>query len=230
MSTELLGWQDEHLLDHRRRLRTAMFVSLALHGLVLAAFAVAPPSPTAKAPEYLAVELVAAPSSGGRAPSKPRAAAKPAPSPPPPAEAPPPPSPPPAPAPPVPKAPVQVLPEETPGRIREVKPEPEVVAKVEPKPAEKPAPKPPPRPVERPRRRAEKEEALSFEDAMAALEDELGTDETRDLLKPQGSGAESSDSEATAAARPGVTVSPEQLAWDREVSRRIRNRFPSFAR
>ncbi len=91
----------------------------------------------------------------------------------------------------------------------------------------------PPRPVEPSRRRPEKEEALSFEDAMAALEDELGTDETRDLLKPQGSGAEPSDSESTAIARPwsdrepraaglgsrGVSHDPRALSESRAISR-----------
>jgi len=208
-----------------------MFVSLALHGLVLALFAASPPTPMAKAPEYIAVELIAAPPAGGRGPAKPPAAAKPAPAPPPPPAAEPaPPSPPPAPAPPAPKAPVQVLPEETPGRIRKVEPEPDVVAKVQPKPVEKPVPQAPPRPVEPSRRRAaEQEEAPSLEDVMAELEDELGGDPTRDLLKPQGSGAQSSDSAATASSRPGVKVSPEQLAWDLEVSRMIRARFPTLA-
>jgi len=207
-----------------------MFVSLAVHGVVLGAFAVTPPTPFAPAPEYLAVELVAASPPGGAARPTPRPAAK-APAPAPPEPAPEPAPPPPAPAPPVTKAPVQVLPEEDPGRIREAKPEPETVAKVvakpEPRPADKPTPKPPPVPTSRPRPVKEKE--LSFEDAMAALEDELGGDATRDLLKPQGSGGEDAKAEATSVARPGVTVSPEQLAWDREVSRMIRERFPSFA-
>ena len=161
MSAEVVGWHDEHLLDHRRRLRNATCVSLALHGLVFAAFAVAPPRPQAKLPQVIAVDLIASPLLSSRPAPSPGRTAPPAPKAPP-APAPPPP---PAPAPPVAKAPVQVLPEETPGRIREAKPE--QVAKAKP-----PEPKPVPR---RPRKR---EKALSSEDAMAALDDELGVDET----------------------------------------------------
>jgi outer membrane biosynthesis protein TonB len=218
LSAELLGWHDEHLLDHRRRLRTAMFVSLAAHGLIFAVFAASPPVPVFDVPQSLAVELVAALPAAARA-------ARPAPSPPAPAPPAAEPEPPPPPAPPVRKAPVQVLPEETPGRIREAKPEPEKVAKVKPKPA--PTPKPPAR------KRRPKEKALSFEDAMAALEDELGVDETAELLVPQAqseAAVESDASAVTTAARPGVTVTPEQAAWDREVSRLIRENFPTFAR
>lgn len=226
-----------------------MFVSLALHGLVIAAFAVSPPVPRAPMPEFLSVDLVAPMPVGGPRPAarvpapptppapaettqpEPEAPPTPAPA----AEAPPPP--PPEPAPPVTKAPVQVLPEETPGRIREAKPEPEEVAKVEPepkpvpKPVARPAPKKPPTPSATPRRRrGEKEEELSFEDAMAALENELGRDETADLLKPQGREDGVAEAEPTASSRPGRTASPEQVAWDREVLRMIRNRFPNFAR
>jgi len=223
LSAELLDWHDEHLLDHRRRLRTAMFVSLAVHGLIFALFAASPPSPLPPAPEYLAVELVAAApvaASARPAPSPAPSKAEPA------AAQPPEPVLPPPPAPPVAKAPVQVLPEETPGRIREAKPEPETVAKVEPKPVPKPEAKPPPV-----RQRRRKEEALSLDDAMAALENELGVDETAELLTPQSSPGAAANPDASATiARPGLTVTPEQAAWDREVSRRIRDRFPNFAR
>ncbi len=208
MTAELLDWHDEHLVDHRRRLRTAMFVSLAMHGLIFAVFAASPPRALPPAPQYLAVDLVAAP---------PVARATETSSPSPPA-----PTPPPS-APPVPKAPVQVLPEETPGRIRKAAPEPDVVAKVEPKPIAKPTPTP--------RRRRAKERALSFEDAMAALENELGVDETAEFLTPRVTPEDTEESDASALAfRPGVTVTPEQAAWDREVSRLIRDRFPNFAR
>jgi len=213
-----MDWQDEHLLDHRRRLRTGMFVSLAVHGMIFATFAIAPPSPSPDAPRYLAVDLVAAPPAAPArpAPSARKSAPEPAPAPEPAAA----PAPPP---PPIAKAPVQVLPEETPGRIRKAKPEPEVVAKVPPKPT----PKPP-----KPRARKPKEEALSLEDAMAALGDELGVDETADLLKPQeepsAQGAEEADATATAA-RTGVTVSPEQAKWDRTVSQKISAWLPNFA-
>lgn len=226
---DLADWHDEHLLDHRRRLRTAMFLSFAVHGLVFALFAVSPPMPMHDVQEFIAVELVGPPPAAAPARSAPKSASAPkAPAPPPP------PAPaaeptPPAPAPPVAKSPVQVLPEETPGRIREVKPEPEVVAKVEKKPVVKPPPAPPVQP-----KRPPKEKALSFEDAMAALEDELGVDETASLLAPRPSpdakaAAESAEASA-AAARPGITVTPEQAAWDREVSRMIRERLPNFAR
>jgi len=220
LSAELLGWHDEHLLDHRRRLRTAMFVSVAMHGLIFAVFAASPPVPVFDVPQSLAIELVAALPAAARA-------ARPSPSPPAPAPAPPAaePEPPPPPAPPVQKAPVQVLPEETPGRIREAKPEPVKVAKRQPKPV--PTPTPPARKL-RP-----KEKALSLEEAMAALEDELGIDETAELLVPQAQPEAAAESDASAvatAARPGVTVTPEQAAWDREVYRLIRERFPTFAR
>ena len=129
MSLELIGWHDEYDLDDRRRLRNAMLFSLALHGSIFAAFAVTPARSVAPMPQVLAIELVAAPPTAARA-SRPRPAPAPAQTPPP--------------APPVVKAPVQVLPEETPGRILKAKPKPE------------PA-------IRRPR----KEKVLSYEEAMA---------------------------------------------------------------
>jgi len=141
----------------------------------------------------------------------------------PPAPAPPAPdvTPPPAPAaPPITEAPVQVLPEETPGKIREApKPAPappKVVAKVEPKPA------PPPR-----RRR---EKAVSYEDAMAALNDELGLDESAPLVEAQDPAAEAAPSETGGSASKGIEVSPEQLAWDRQVTQKISKRFVNIPR
>jgi colicin import membrane protein len=213
LSAELIGWHDEDALDHRRRLRNALVASLALHVSLFAAFALAPTPAPAPLPQVLAVELVAAPASPARSarPAKPPPApVKPAPAEPPPAA---------APAPPQPKAPVQVLPEESPGRIREAKPEPapakpEKVAKVEPKPEPKPAP---------PRR----EEAVSYEEAMA----ELGLDETEEFLESLPGAkkeAETSSAEATPTpgaetSQAGVKIPPELAEWNLKTRRRIQN-------
>ena len=207
MSVELIGWHDEHSPDHRRRLRNAMLVSLAIHGSIFAAFAVGPTPTFAPMPEVISIDLVAAPPAASRpsrrspAPPPPKA---PAPEPPPPEPAPP--------TPPVVKAPVQVLPEESPGRIRKVKPEP------------KPAP---------PRPKREKE--LSYEDAMAALDDELGVDETADLLQappaPVESEISSGQPEASEASRSGAVVSPELAAWNLATARLIQRTWvapPNF--
>ena len=199
MSAEVIGWLDEDSLDHRRRLRFAMIVSLAIHGLMMAVFAVTPPRPVARLPEALSVELVAA------LPAAPRPTRAPAPRAAPPPKA--------APAPPIIKAPVQVLPEEAPGRIRKAKPEPEPVVK-----------------------RPTKEKALSYEDAMAALDDELGVDETAELLTPPPLLQASEDSSARPlasdrASRPGVTVSPELAAWNQATRRLIQSKWvtpPSY--
>lgn len=227
MTADLVGWHDEHLLDHRRRVRTAMFVSLALHGVLFAIFAVSPPKAMAPIPEYLAVDLVAAPPSRPSprppAPNAPPSEPAPAPAPPPAAEPAPPPAPEPPPvAPPAPiaKAPVQVLPEETPGRIREAKPPPpKVVAKVEPKPEPKPAP-----------RRRRREKAVSYEDAMAALADELGIDEAAPVVEPQAKADDAPGEESANAPTGDVAISPEQLAWDRSVRQQISKRFVDLAR
>ena len=226
MTADFADWVDEHSQDHRRRLRTAMFMSLAMHAVLLGVFAVSPPALIAPTPEYLSVDLVAAAPPARRvtrSPSAPPAtppAAEPAPAPPPPAPS--------APAPPIAEAPVQVLPEETPGRIREAKPEPQKIvaeAKVEPTP--KPAPPaPPPRP--------KKEEVFADDDAaMAALMAELGGDEVSELLESSASQrAEDAAIEAESAGAPqkGIEVSPEQLAWDRGVQQQISRRFPDLAR
>lgn len=235
MSAEVVDWQDELQIDHRRRLRNAALVSLALHGVLFAAFTLPSSRPVPPMPEVIAVELVAAPPGVGR-PSGPREAPAPSPSPkpapapqvePPAAPEPPPPAPPPPP-----KAPVQVLPEETPGRIRkaeptppEPSPEPEV-SRPAPKPSPKPAPKPPPAP-EPPVRRAEPEPELSYADAMAALDEELGGDEASALLAPTPApqaqtGSEDSGGQPTAA-RPGAIVSPELAAWNQATRRRIQS-------
>ena len=169
MSAEAIGWQEELQLDHRRRLRNASLVSLALHVVVFAAFAIAPPRLAPPLPAVVAVDLVSLPPGAG---APPRARPAPAPAP----KAAPEPAPEPAapPPPPPPKAPVQVLPEESPSTVRKPEPQkpkekPKKVVKAEPKPV-----------VQRPKR----ESALSYEDAMAALDDELGVDETSELLAP----------------------------------------------
>jgi len=213
LTAELIGWLDEHSLDHRRRMRNAMLVSLAIHGLVIALFAASPPAQFAPLPEVLAVELVAAPPS-----SRPPPRAKP--SPPPKAASseratPPPPTP----APPVTKAPVQVLPEEAPGRIRKVKPEvaPKSLAKV------KPEPKPEPE-LWRP----EREEPPDLEDVMAGLYDETGLNETAGLVQSPASVVEDSKAEASSEVRqsqPGAAISPELAAWNLEVQRLIQSKW-----
>jgi TonB family protein len=215
-----MSWQDELQLDHRRRLRNASFVSLALHVVVFAAFAISPPRSAPPLPAVLAVDLVAAmPNAAPAARPAPVAKLRPAPAP----AAPPEPAPEPVapPPPPPPKAPVQVLPEEAPLRIKKLerKPAPEktkAVAKVEPKPAPpKPAPvAPKPKPPEE----------LSYEDAMAALDEELGEDETADLRAPAPPRALPSVP-AESSGRPGVAsgavVSPELARWSLATRRRI---------
>lgn len=201
MSVELIGWQDEDYFDHRRRLRNAMLVSLAIHGSIFAAFAISPPRPVVPMPQVIAIELIAAPAAASRS-------SRPSPAPPPTkATAPEPPAREPAPpTPPVVKAPVQVLPEESPGRIRKAKPKP------------KPAPRRPSRP-----------KALSYEDAMAALDDELGVDETADLLRPPpgppGPEDSSGQPETSDLSRAGAVVSPELAAWNLATQRLIRNKW-----
>ena len=68
MTADLIGWHDEHGPDHRRRLRNAMILSVAMHGSIFAAFAIAPPREVVPMPQVLAVELVAGPPAGGRTP------------------------------------------------------------------------------------------------------------------------------------------------------------------
>ena len=210
MSAETIGWYDEGLVDHRRRLRNSILLSLAFHGAIFAALAITPSRPRAPMPEVLQVELIAA--TPGPAP-----ASRPTPKPQPAKAAPPEPAPaePPPPAPPVTKAPVQVLPEETPGRIQKARPEKtkqKVVAKAETRP-----------------RRRKKEKALSYEDAMAALDDELGVDETADLLQPAATPdafeASSNQPEEVSTSRPGITISPELAAWNRATQRLIQNNW-----
>lgn len=209
MTADLVGWQNAEALEHRRRVRNAMGLSLAIHAGFLGLFALAPPTLVVDAPAAISVDLIApplAPPGGGR--KAPAPAAKPAAKAPTPAKAAPPPAPEPPP-PPIAKAPVQVLPEETPGKVRKAPPEPtESTAAPKKKPPTKPAP----------RRRPKREDPVSLEDAMAALSDELGGDETDTLLQPRDDpGAAAGDSDSTGAPTTGVQVSPEQLAWDRKV-------------
>ena len=235
MSTEVMSWHDELQLDHRRRLRNASLVSLALHVVIFAAFAISPPRSAPPLPAVLSVDLVSAPPSATAAPRPARApraapapAAEPAPAPEPAPVAPPPPPPP--------KAPVQVLPEETPSRIQKVEPKrepekPKEIVKAVPKPPP-PAPSPPkPSPVA-PKPKPPKE--LSYEDAMAALDDELGVDETSELLAPappREVPSEPADSSGRPGARSGAIISPELAAWNLATRRRIQSKWvtpPNF--
>ncbi len=202
MSVQLVGWQDEHWLDHRRRLRNGGLVSLAIHGLVFALLVISPPGATPPLPEVLTVDLVASLPARRPAPRPaPTARAAPEPAPMPAPEPPPPPKP-------VARAPVQVLPEEAPARIRKVEPTP------------------------RPRRRP-RQEALSYEAAMAALDEELGPVETSELLEAPDAGApaeptaptEAAEATELATGRPGTLVSRELAAWTEATRRRIQSRW-----
>jgi colicin import membrane protein len=221
-----IGWQEELRIDHRRHLRSAALVSLALHGVVFAALTVAPSPSMPPLPEVLSVELVAAPPGPARPPA---AGPKPKPAPradPPPAPAPAPPPPPP------PKAQVEVLPEQAPVRVEKVVPPEPKPAPDPPKP--KPAPKVEPKP--RPAPRPEPAPELSYEEAMASLDDEIGVDETSELLAPPTEKRpERSDAADSTAGGPeqasGTFVSPELAAWSRATRRRIQSVWvtpPSF--
>ena len=195
LTAAVIGWYDEHLLEHRRRLRNGCLVSVALHGLVFATLIVSPPRSPPPMPDVIAIDLLAALPAAPAA-SRPRPAPKTAAAPQPPSEAV-------APPPPVPKAPVQVLPEETPGRLRKAQPKPE------------------------PRRQGrQRAKALSYEDAMAALDDELGPDASADLLvPPPGPTREPDESSATRDSRAGAVVSAELLAWTEATTRLIRSQW-----
>jgi TonB family protein len=213
LTAELIGWYDEHLLEHRRRLRNGCLVSVALHGLVFATLIASPPRSAPPMPEVLAIELLAALPAARVARPRPAPKAPAVPEPPPKAVAPPPPEAV-APPPPVAKLPVQPLPEETPGRLRKAQPEPQRVV-----PPVRAEPKPEPR-----RQRRQRAKALSYEDAMAALDDELGPDESADLLRPPpGPTVEPDESAATADSRVGAVVSLEMLAWTQATTRRIQS-------
>ena len=195
MSVELIGWHDEHSSDHRRRLRNAMLVSLAIHGSIFGAFAIGPTPTFAPMPQVIAIDLVAAPPAASRPSRR-------SPAPPPPKAAPPEPPPPePAPpAPPVVKAPVQVLPEESPGRIRKVKPKPKSA---------------PPRP--------KREKSLSYEDAMAELGVDDTADLLQAPPAPVDPEVSSGQPESSETSRAGAVISPELAAWNLATRRRIQN-------
>lgn len=217
MSEGEIGWQEDLRIDHRRHLRSAALVSLALHGVVFAALTVAPSPSIPPLPEVLSVELVAAPPGAGRPPPArpkpkpaPRAEPKPAPAPPPP---------------PPPKAQVEVLPEQAPVRVEKVVP-PEPKPAPDPPPKPKPAPKVEPKPS--PAARPEPAPELSYEEAMASLDDELGVDETSELLAPSEEARREPSDAATSTVgeperAPGSFVSPELAAWSRAVRRRIQS-------
>jgi TonB family protein len=214
-----LGWLGEQDLDEKRRVRKALYTSLGVHGLLLAALVVSPPTAFAPMPQTISVELLAAPPSAAPpAPSR----SKGRPKPPPPAAKPKPPEPapdpPPEPAPPIAKAPVKVLPENAPKPDQAVKQAP----KEKPKEVAKADPKP--RPAEKP---AESDEELSYEDAMKSLDDELGPDETADLLEPapERPSRSSADSSGQARSQSGVRIDPALAAWYQATLRRIQSRW-----
>jgi colicin import membrane protein len=214
LSAEVIGWQQVYLLDHRRRLRNGLLVSLAIHGLFLAMLAVSPSRSAPPFPDVLSVDLIAAlpaarpaPQSAPEAPPKPapkpapKAAPEPAPKPPPKAA----PKPPPPAPPPIAKAPVQALPENAPTKIRKVEPK----AKVDP-------------------RRRPREKELSYADAMASLDDELGPVEDRNLLTPAPD-PEPAESSGSPQSKHGIVVSPEMLAWATATTRKIQNNWKGVA-
>jgi TonB family protein len=212
-----MSWQEEQELDQRRRLRNGLLVSVAIHGLFVAMLVISPSRSHPPLPDVLSVDLIAAaPAPAAPAPKAPPApkppapeAAKPEPKP---APKPPPPAPPapPEPPPPVAKAPVQALPENAPTQIK----------KVEPKPEER-------KQVVDPRQRP-KEKQLSYEDAMASLDDELGPVEDRDLLKPVPK-PEATDSSGSPNQKSGLVVSQEMLDWANATTRRIQNNWKGTA-
>ncbi len=203
MTAEVIGWHDEHLLEHRRRLRNGCLVSVAAHGLIFATLIAPPPRSAPPMPEVIAIELLAALPAARVARPGPAPKAPGAPEPPSETVAPPPPVP-------VVKAPVQVLPEETPGRLRKALPEPQRVV--------------PPEAKAEPRRQRAK--ALSYEDAMAALDDELGPDESADLLQPPPAPTvEPDESSASRDSRDAAVVSRELLAWSEATTRRIQSKW-----
>lgn len=225
MSAESIGWHDEHDVDNRRRVRNAMYISFAVHACFFAALVISPPIAFAPLPQTISVELIAGPQIA--APAAPKTRGRPKPPPPAPEppteqaapEAPPEPAPPPPP-----KAPVAVLPENAPKPDQKVKQAPEKkpkeVAKPEARPAEKPVKKP--------------DKSLSYEDAMKSLDDELGEDETEDLLEaaPQRPTTRvAAESSGQAESQAGVRLSPEDAAWVLATRRRIQSKWvtpPTF--
>ena len=230
MSAESIGWHDEQDQDDRRRVRNAVYVSVGVHVVLFAALVISPPVSFDRVPQSIAVELVAGPPIA--APAAPRPAPRRRPAPPPPAPEPAveeaAPEPPPEPAPPIPKAPVQVLAENEPKPQKKVKQAPEQkpkeVAKVETKP------KSAKEPVKEPAKQPDK--SLSYDDAMKSLDEELGEDETEDLLAPPPSRPAQrpvAESGGSPESRAGASVNPEDAAWGLATRRRIQSttRIPS---
>jgi TonB family protein len=209
-----IGWhgaQDERDDEERRRVRKAMSISIGIHLALFVALVIAPSARLTPMPQTIAVELVA----GSRIapPAAPRPAGRPKPAPPPPAAKPPPPQAAPEPAPPPPpKAPVQVLPENAP------KPD----KKVKQAPVEKPKEVAKAKPAKQP------EKDLSYEDAMKSLDEELGEDETEDLLAPAPSRPAprtAAESSGQAESRAGVQLSAEETAWMVATRRLIQSKW-----
>jgi outer membrane biosynthesis protein TonB len=226
LSAESLGWHDEQDQEERRRVRNAMYVSIGVHVVIFAALVISPPVAFSPMPQSISVELIAGPEAA--APAQPRPAARKKASPPP-APKPPveeaAPEPPPEPAPPTPKAPVQVLPENAPKPEKKVeqvpeKKKPKEVAKAEPKPKATKSPA------------KEPEKSLSLDDAMKSLEDELGEDETTDLLAPPPSRPSNrpvAESGGAAESRAGVSLNPEDTAWGLAMRRRIQSQWVTLS-
>ncbi len=216
MSAESLGWHDEQDQEERRRVRNALYVSFGVHVVLFAALVISPPVAFSPMPQSISVELIAGPEAA--APAQPQPAARKKATPPPPAPEPAveeaAPEPPPEPAPPIPKAPVQVLPENAPKPEKKVEQAPEKkpreVAKAEPKPTKTPAKEP--------------DKSLSYDDAMKSLDDELGEDETTDLLEAPPSRPSDrpvAESGGQAESRAGTSLNPEDAAWGLATRRRI---------
>ena len=230
MSAESIGWHEGQDQEERRRARRAMSISIGIHVAVFAALVISPPVAFEPIPQTIAVELIAGPQIAApvapRAPVR-RKAPPPPPAPKPPAEAAAPE--PPAPAPPKPKAPVQVLPENEPQPRKKVKQEPEKktqeVAKAETEPA--PEKKVEKAPAKEPAKKAADEE-LSYEDAMESLDEELGEDETEDLLAPPpprpGDRVMPTSGNAPES-RAGVSLNAEDAAWGLAVRRKVGSNF-----
>jgi membrane protein involved in colicin uptake len=220
-----IGWHDEHEDEERRRVRKAMSISIGIHVALFAALVISPPSSLQPLPATIAVELVAGPQiAPPAAPPAPRPRGRKTPPPPPAPEPPAPEAAPQPPPPPIAKAPVQVLPENAPKPDKKVKQAPEKkpkeVAKAEAK--EKPAEKPAKEPAKKP------EKDLSYEDAMKSLDEELGEDETEDLLarapaRPNVRTA--AESSGAAQSQAGVKLSPEEAAWIVATRRLIQSKW-----
>jgi len=231
LSAESIGWHDEQDEGERRRVRRAMSISIAVHVVLFAALVISPPVSFEPMPQSIAVELIAGPELA--APAAPRPAARRRAPPPPPAPEPPAeeaaPEPPPTPAPPMPKAPVQVLPENEPQPQKKVEQPPEKkpkeVAKAESKPKT---------PAKEPVKKAEQqpEESLSLDDAMKSLNEELGEDETTDLLAPAPSRPADrpvAESGGAAESRAGASVNPQDAAWGLAMRRRIQSKWVTLS-